>query len=106
MMSRSRRIAFLFAAAVAAQIGLASTSAQSPRPMGIVDLLSVPRLADPRLSPDGRDVVFTKSDADWKSGKRITHIWRARVDGGAPVQLTYGTENENTPRWSPDGRTI
>src|SRR5438093_61353 len=105
-MSRSRRIRLLFAAVVAVQLALIPTRAQSPRPMGIVDLLSVPRLADPRLSPDGREVVFTKSDADWKSGKRITHIWRARVDGGAPVQLTYGTENENTPRWSPDGRTI
>ena len=105
-MSRSRRIRLLFAAVVAVQLALIPTRAQSPRPMGIVDLLSVPRLADPRLSPDGREVVFTKSDADWKSGKRITHIWRARVDGGAPVQLTYGTENEDTPRWSPDGRTI
>src|SRR5206468_1187931 len=38
--------------------------------------------------------------------KRITHIWRARVDGGAPVQLTNGSENENAPRWSPDGKTI
>jgi dipeptidyl aminopeptidase/acylaminoacyl peptidase len=105
-MSRSRRIRLLFAAVVAVQLALIPTRAQSPRPMGIVDLLSVPRLADPRLSPDGREVVFTKSDADWKSGKRITHVWRARVDGGAPVQLTYGAENETTPRWSPDGRTI
>src|SRR5213594_1285127 len=107
-MSRSRRIRLLFAAVVAVQLALIPTRAQSPRPMGIVDLLSVPRLADPRLSPDGREVVFTKSDADWKSGKRITHIWRARVDASgteAPVQLTNGTENENGPRWSPDGKT-
>jgi dipeptidyl aminopeptidase/acylaminoacyl peptidase len=79
---------------------------QSPRPMGIVDLLSLPRLGDPQLSPDGRDVVFTRSDADWKSGKHITHIWRVGTGGGQPLQLTNGTEGENAPRWSPDGRTI
>jgi len=28
---------------------------QTPRPMGIVDLLSLPRLADPQLSPSGKD---------------------------------------------------
>jgi dipeptidyl aminopeptidase/acylaminoacyl peptidase len=107
MMLRSSRIRLLLAAFAAAQLALVSTAAQSPRPMGIVDLLSVPRLGDPQLSPDGRDVVFTRSDADWKSGKRLTHVWRARAEGtAAPVQLTNGAENENAPRWAPDGRTI
>jgi dipeptidyl aminopeptidase/acylaminoacyl peptidase len=106
-MLRLRRIRLLFAVLVAAHVAPIPASAQSPRPMGIVDLLSVPRLADPRLSPDGREVVFTKSEADWKSGKRIVHIWRVDAAGaGQPVQLTNGTENENSPRWSPDGKTI
>jgi dipeptidyl aminopeptidase/acylaminoacyl peptidase len=106
-MLRSSRIRLLLAAFVALPLAFVPIAAQSPRPMGIVDLLSVPRLAEPQLSPDGRDVAFTKSDADWKSGKPMTHIWRARADGtGTPVQLTNGTENENAPRWSPDGRTI
>jgi dipeptidyl aminopeptidase/acylaminoacyl peptidase len=76
--------------------------------MGIVDLLSLPRLAEPRLSPDGRDVLFTRSDADWKSGRRITHLWRARTsgDGSTPIQLTTGADGESAPRWSPGGKTI
>jgi len=105
-MSRFRSIRWPLALAVLAVAALSPLSAQSPRPMSIVDLLSVPRLADPRLSPDGRDIVFTRSDADWKSGKRITHIWRVPADGGAPLQLTHGAESETTPRWSPDGKTI
>jgi dipeptidyl aminopeptidase/acylaminoacyl peptidase len=79
---------------------------QAPRPMGIVDLLNIPRLADPQASPDGREVVYTRADADWKAGRRVSHIWRARVDGGDPVQLTSGADGESAPRWSPDGRTI
>jgi dipeptidyl aminopeptidase/acylaminoacyl peptidase len=74
--------------------------------MSIVDLLSLPRLTEPQLSPDGRDIVFTLSDADWKTGRRVSHVWRARVEGGEPAQLTHGAENETAPRWSPDGRTI
>jgi len=83
---------------------------QSPRPLGIVDFLNIPRLADPQVSPGGRDALFTRSDPDWKTGRRVTHIWRVSIDsggsGGAPVQLTNGGESENAPRWSPDGKTI
>ena len=87
---------------------LVPMSAQTPRPMGIVDLLNVPRVTEPRLSPDGREVIYTRSDADWKLGKRVTHIWRARVDGPGSsdaVQLTTGNDDDHA-RWSPDGRTI
>ena len=80
--------------------------AQSPKPMGLVDLLNIPRVGDPQLSPDGRDILFTRSESDWKIGRRLTHIWRVRTSGGDPVQLTNGAESENSPRWSPDGRTI
>ena len=83
-----------------------SLRSQTPRPMGIVDLLNVPRLTEPQVSPDGRDVLFTRADSDWKVGKRITHIWRARVDGGQALQLTSGADGETTPRWSPDGKTV
>jgi dipeptidyl aminopeptidase/acylaminoacyl peptidase len=84
----------------------AGVRSQTPRPMGIVDLLSLPRLSDPQLSPVGKDVLYTRADADWKSGRRVSHVWRAPTDGGAPVQLTSGAEGENGPRWSPDGKTI
>lgn len=95
-------------AIVAVWLGIAPPSlrAQAPRPMGLVDLLNLPRLADPHLSPDGRDVVYTRADSDWKAGRKVTHIWRARVDGGAAIQLTNGAEGESSPRWAPDGRTI
>src|SRR5262245_39540252 len=85
---------------------IAPVSGQTPRPMGLVDLLNIPRLGDPQLSPDGRDVVFTRSEADWKTGRRTTHIWRVPAAGGNPVQLTNGAEGENGPRWAPDGKAI
>jgi dipeptidyl aminopeptidase/acylaminoacyl peptidase len=105
-MSRSRFPRALLIGVAFALTALAPIGAQSPRPMGIVDMLSIPRIADPRLSPDGRDVVFARSDADWKSGKRISHLWRVSAEGGDPIQLTNGSDEETTPRWSPDGRTI
>ena len=84
----------------------AGAAAQSQRPMGIVDLLNVPQVGDPQLSPDGRYVLFTQSSSDWQVGRRITHIWRTTIEGGQPVQLTTGADGETSPRWSPDGKTI
>ena len=94
---------------VVAVLALASSvlvRTQSPRPLGIVDMLSIPRLADPQISPDGRDALFTRSEADWKTGRRVSHVWRVSLSGGSPVQLTNGSEGDNSPRWSPDGKTI
>jgi dipeptidyl aminopeptidase/acylaminoacyl peptidase len=81
--------------------------AQSARSMTLVDLLNVPQLSDPQLSPDGRAVLYVLAEADWKENKRIGHIWRGLAEGGAePVKMTAGKEGERSPRWSPEGQTI
>jgi dipeptidyl aminopeptidase/acylaminoacyl peptidase len=77
-----------------------------PRPMTLVDLMNVPALSGPELSPDGRQVLYQLSSPDWKLNRRISHIWRADVDTGTSVQITNGPEGESAPRWSPDGKTI
>ncbi len=74
--------------------------------MTLVDVMNVPRLLDPQLSPDGRSLVYMLAQADWKSGRRALHIWRQDVGAPAPVQLTFGDSPETTARWSPDGKTI
>ncbi len=104
MRARVRHVLLL--ATTLSTAAIVAASAQTPRPVGLVDMIQLAPPSDPQLSPDGRTVVFTRSEADWKQSKRIQHIWRVSVDGGAAVQLTAGADGENSPRWSPDGRTI
>jgi len=99
-------VAILAAGAPAAAQPQARTGAAAARPMTAVDLIDVPRLSDPQLSPDGGQIVFLRSDADWHANKRIAHVWRAVVASGETTQLTAGVEGEASPRWAPDGRTI
>jgi dipeptidyl aminopeptidase/acylaminoacyl peptidase len=75
-------------------------------PMTPIDLLEVPVLSDPRLSPDGKEILFVLAAADWKANERVSHIWRAGVEGENRMQLTRGTKGESSPRWSPDGKSI
>ncbi len=76
------------------------------RPMSIVDLINVPSLRDPQLSPDGTQLLYVLSTADWEKNETVSHIWRMDVDGSDLLQLTYGEDGEFSPRWSPDGRLI
>ena len=97
----SRRLACLLGA-----LALVPHPAAAQRPMSIVDLISVPVVSTPQLSPDGRQVVYVQGDADWAANKRISHLWRVGLDGTGAVQLTTGDFGETQPRWSPDGQWI
>ncbi len=80
--------------------------AQGKRPMTLVELLEVPQLSEPQLSPDGRQLLYQLGEADWEANKRVSHVWRIDADGSGQVQLTNGEGGEESPRWSPDGSRI
>ncbi len=77
---------------------------RSPRPDDLYRLL-IP--TDPRLSPDGANVVFTvQRTAPTYDGYR-TALWLAASDGSIPAhRLTIGSKHDSHPRWSPDGRML
>lgn len=103
-MSTSLRLRAL--AVLAAIVFAGQADAQVRRPMSPLDLLEIPRVLDPQLSPDGAQVLYVLDRPDWKANRRIGHIWRINADGSGAMQLTYGERGETSPRWSPDGRRI
>ena len=62
----------------------------------------------PRVSPDGRRVVYTISDAVMTADKSefVTQIWLASTDGKENFQLTFNDKSSTNPKWSPDGNWI
>src|SRR5579871_5219396 len=102
-----RTLSGCFIAGIAAwTAGVGLLPAQNARPMTLVDIINLPLINDPQLSPDRRQIVFVQSEANWKADRRITHIWRTNADGTGLTQMTSGADGENTPRWSPDGKSI
>ncbi len=104
--SHSLRLCILAAGLAAMPAAVPNASAQGKRPMTIIDLIDLPQVGSPRVSPDGTELLYTRSGTDWKKNGRTTHIHRVGADGSGDIQLTNGERGESSPRWSPDGASI
>ena len=87
-------------------LGSGVITQQARRPMTAVDLLNIPRVADPQLSPDGRHVTFTLATIDWPGNRRVPQIWKVGIDGAGLRRLTGIEAGASSGRWSPDGREL
>jgi dipeptidyl aminopeptidase/acylaminoacyl peptidase len=89
---------------------LASTLivAQPPsrRLLTVDDMHRFREVRDAQISPDGKWVAYTVSSVDATADKSDTDVWMASWDGTQQFRLTSSPENENAPRWSPDGHYL
>jgi dipeptidyl aminopeptidase/acylaminoacyl peptidase len=83
----------------------ARAQAAEKRAITIRDLLSVHRLSDPQISPDGQWVAYSVATPDYNANNLVTNIWIVAISGGEPRQLTQGGTDQRA-RWSPDGKTL
>jgi dipeptidyl aminopeptidase/acylaminoacyl peptidase len=79
--------------------------AQTKRAMTFDDLISMQRVSDPQISPDGKWVAFTLATPDREANRNASNIWMIPAAGGAAKQLT-NSGRDNSPRWSPDGKRV
>jgi dipeptidyl aminopeptidase/acylaminoacyl peptidase len=91
---------FLLAAA------LAGAAAPARRPIAETDLLGFRWIADPQISPDGRQIAYVLVTVNEMEDRYDTSLWTIGASEGAvPRPLTAGPR-DSAPRWSPDSATI
>jgi Tol biopolymer transport system component len=70
------------------------------------DLYRFKYLLNASLSPDGKTVAYTVTEADAEEMKEHTAIWLCSIETGGSNQFTAGTLRDSNPQWSPDGGRI
>ncbi|MFN7946387.1 MAG: S9 family peptidase [Blastocatellia bacterium] len=101
MKFHSRTLSLLLLVALASAV-----SAQSRRAMNFDDLISMKRVADTQISPDGSRVAYVVNVISKEANKGKRSIQTVPTAGGAPQPLVTSNGNDDTPRWSPDGTRI
>ena len=80
--------------------------AQTADRLELRDVFELEWAGDPRISPDGRQVVYVRNSFDIMTDKKVSDLWIVDVEGARQRALTSRPEVEDSPRWSPDGSRI
>ena len=76
------------------------------RSMAISDLYRMRYVSDPQINSDGNEIMFVIRKAYEEKNTYYSHIWCVSTGGNTPRQLTTGSHQDHTPRWSPDGSLL
>ena len=80
-------------------------------PVLVTDLLKIKTAGNLVVSSDGNRAAFTLTTIEPNERNKTDYryaiqLYTVDMNGGAPVQLTYGKENSTSPAWSPDGKRL
>jgi len=70
------------------------------------DVFELEVASGPRVSPDGKHVIYVRRSNDIMADRTRSNIWIAAADGSDHRPLLSGKSNFYSPRWSPDGSRI
>jgi len=105
----SRRMVWVTLSLLTA-LGMAAPDAhaQAPakRPVNVNDLFRLRTVRDAQIAPDGEWVAYVVGTVDSARDRSNSDLYMVRWDGSRAVQLTFTSEGEGSPRWSPDGRYL
>ncbi len=68
--------------------------------------LSTQSVSGAEISPDGRFVAYSVTQANWDENDFVSQIWIAVTATGERYRLTSGKKSSGGPVWSPDSKRI
>jgi len=80
-----------------------ATASKTPTIDQSLEMFSV---GTPKISPDGKHVIYEQTRTNWESNAFETDLWLANTSTGEHHLLTTATKSSNSAEWSPDGHWI
>jgi dipeptidyl aminopeptidase/acylaminoacyl peptidase len=94
-------------AAVSALILLAPTASRAQsRVLDDSTFMEIERVTNPAISPDGKQIVFTRGWIDKVRDQSRSNLWIVDSEGARVRELTNGAWRDSDPVWAPDGERI
>ena len=103
---RSSLIRILVLAAVVALFSCAGEGQTAAKAPTIDQSLEMYSVGSPKISPDGKRVIYEQTRTNWDANAFETDLWIADVATGERHQLTTTGHSCNPADWSPDGKWI
>lgn len=85
-------------------LSVASLEAQKQKPLTFGDLISMKRLDNASVSPDGRWIVFNVREYSLASNTYASRIMLTSADGSVQRSLTHSAFKDLYPAWAPDNK--
>ena len=83
-----------------------SSFSQTKHALTFDEFISLGRVTDPQVSPDGKLVAYVVTYHNKTENKTNSNIYVIPANGGIVRQLTSAKGANNTPRWMPDGKSL
>ncbi len=100
------RLKKLFLLLLVAAFGVSGFSQSKPRLLDKETFMEMESVGNPEISPDGKQIIFTRTWVDKLKDQYRSNLWIVDVDGRRVRELTSGARNDSSPVWSPDGKRI
>ncbi len=71
-----------------------------------MDVFDLEFVSDPRISPNGKQVIYTLNSNDIMTDKTKSNLWIIDIEGSKNRPLLSGKHSYSSARWSPQGDRI
>lgn len=71
-----------------------------------MDIFKLEYVSDPRISPNGKKIIYTRRSNDIMTDKTRSSLWMINSDGSQNRPLFDHRHHSSTARWSPSGDRI
>ena len=98
------RIVFTFLTTLVFAFGQSNVYAQ--KKFELADYAKFVGIADPQISPDGKNVVIVVSRPDYVNNRTNAELVLVEVATGKKTVITNERTSVSSPRWSPNGEQL